>query len=106
MNLESERIYLRPLCELDAPIILESTTDEVIRYMTGTKPTFSLEQIKTHIDNINNDSSRYDFAICLKGTDEMLGELSILNIDEGNKGAGFRISMASKGKATELKLLK
>ncbi|WP_439873692.1 GNAT family N-acetyltransferase [Bacillus mycoides] len=106
MKLESERIYLRPLCELDAPIILKSTTDEEIRYMTGTKPTFSLEQIKTHIDHINNDSSRYDFAICLKGNDEMLGELSIVNIDEGNKGAGFRISMASipltgKGYGTE-----
>ncbi|PFZ32903.1 GNAT family N-acetyltransferase [Bacillus wiedmannii] len=95
MRLESKRIYLRPLCQLDAPIILESTTDNEIRYMTGTKSTFSLEQIKTHIDHINNDSSRYDFAICLKSTEEMIGELSILDIDEENKRAGFRISMLS-----------
>lgn len=106
MRLESERIYLRPLCELDAPLILKSTTDKEIRYMTGTKPTFSLEQIKTHIDNINNDSSRYDFAICSKSTDEMIGELSILNIDEDNQRAGFRISLSSipltgKGYGTE-----
>ncbi|UYX50203.1 GNAT family N-acetyltransferase [Bacillus thuringiensis] len=106
MRLESERIYLRTLCELDAPIILESTMDEEIRYMTGTKSNFSLEQIQTHIDKVNNDSSRYDFAICLKGTDEMIGELSILDIDEGNQRAGFRISMASvaftgKGYGTE-----
>ncbi|MFF1993923.1 GNAT family N-acetyltransferase [Bacillus sp. NP247] len=106
MRLESERIYLRPLCELDAPIILESTMDKEIRYMTGTKPTFSLEQIKKHIENINNDSSRYDFAICLKGNDEMIGELSILNIDEENQKAVFRISMISipltgKGYGTE-----
>ncbi|HDR7640608.1 GNAT family N-acetyltransferase [Bacillus wiedmannii] len=106
MRLESERIYLRPLCELDAPIILESTMDTEIRYMTGTKPTFSLEQIKTHIAHINNDSSRYDFAICLQSNDEMIGEFSILDIDEGNKRAGFRISMLSmsltgKGYGTE-----
>ncbi|EOO11150.1 MULTISPECIES: GNAT family N-acetyltransferase [Bacillus cereus group] len=106
MRLESERIYLRPLCELDALIMLENTMDEEIRYMTGTKPNFSLEQIKTHIDNINNDSSRYDFAICLKGTNEMIGELSIFDIDEENQRAGFRISMASisltgKGYGTE-----
>lgn len=106
MRLESERIYLRSICELDAPIILESTMDEEIRYMTGTKPNFSLEQIKTHIDTINNDSSRYDFAICLKGNDEMIGDLSILDINEGNQNAGFRISMASipltgKGYGTE-----
>ncbi|WP_163254290.1 GNAT family N-acetyltransferase [Bacillus tropicus] len=95
MRLERERIYLRPLCQLDAPIILESTMDDEIRYMIGTKSTFSLEQIKTHIDHINNDSSRYDFAICLTSTDEMIGELSILDIDEENKRAGFRISMLS-----------
>src|SRR4051812_25009713 len=106
MRLESERIYLRPLCELDAPIILENTMDKEIRYMTGTNSKFSLLQVKKHIENINNDSSRYDFAICLKGTDEMIGELSILDIDEENKKAGFRISMASisltgKGYGTE-----
>ncbi|MGF2623745.1 GNAT family N-acetyltransferase [Bacillus cereus] len=106
MRLESERIYLRSICELDAPIILESTMDEEIRYMTGTKTNFSLERIKTHIDTINNDSSRYDFAICLKDTDKMIGELSILDIDEENQNAGFRISMASisltrKGYGTE-----
>lgn len=80
--------------------------DDEIRYMTGTKSTFSLEQIKTHIDHINNDSSRYDFAICLKNTDEMIGELSILDIEEENKRAVFRISMLSialigKGYGTE-----
>ncbi|USK99690.1 GNAT family N-acetyltransferase [Bacillus tropicus] len=106
MRLESERIYLRSICELDAPVIFESTMDEEIRYMTGTKTNFSLEQIKTHIDTINNDSSRYDFAICLKDTDKMIGELSILDIDEENQYAGFRISMASisltgKGYGTE-----
>ena len=106
MRLESERIYLRLLCESDAPIILGSTLDKEIRYMTGTTSNFSLQQIKTHINNINNDSSRYDFAICLKSSDEMIGELSIYDIDEENKKAGFRISMAStsltgKGFGTE-----
>ncbi|MFC9448465.1 GNAT family N-acetyltransferase [Bacillus cereus] len=106
MRLESERIYVRTLCELDAPIILESTMDEEIRYMTGTKSSFSLEQIHTHIHKVNNDSSRYDFAICLKETDEMIGELSILNIDKEDQKAEFRISMASvsltgKGYGTE-----
>ncbi|MBV6685447.1 GNAT family N-acetyltransferase [Bacillus sp. JRC01] len=106
MRLESERIYLRPLCELDAPIMLGNTLDKELRYMTGTTSDFSLEQIKTHINNINNDSSRYDFAICLKSSDEMIGELSIFDIDEENRKAGFRISMASisltgKGYGTE-----
>ncbi|MGO4346680.1 GNAT family N-acetyltransferase [Paenibacillus sp. MCAF9] len=106
MNLESERIYLRKLEELDAPIMLANTTDEEIRYMTGTKHNFTLEQIQAHIYNINNDPSRYDFAICLKDDDQMIGELSISDIDEENKKAGFRITMNSikltgKGYGTE-----
>ncbi|PGQ46085.1 MULTISPECIES: GNAT family N-acetyltransferase [Bacillus cereus group] len=106
MRLESARLYLRSISELDAPIILKSTMDEEIRFMTGTKPNFTLNQIKIHIDHINNDSSRYDFAICLKDNNEMIGELSILDINEDNQNAGFRISMASisltgKGYGTE-----
>jgi len=106
MYLENERIYLRNLQVSDAPIMLENTTDEEIRYMTGTKPNFTLNQIKAHINNVNNDSSRYDFAICLKNNDQMIGELSIFEIDEENNKAGFRISMSSieltgKGYGTE-----
>lgn len=106
MNLENKRVYLRSLQELDAPIMLGNTTDEEIRYMTGTKSNFTLEQIKAHINKINNDSSRYDFAICLTSNDQMIGELSILDIEENDKKAGFRISMSSikltgKGYGTE-----
>ncbi|KOO52028.1 GNAT family N-acetyltransferase [Viridibacillus arvi] len=106
MQLENERIYLRTLKESDAPIVLGNTTDEEIRYMTGTKSNFTLNQIKAHINNLNNDSSRYDFAICLKESDQMIGELSIFEIDEEDKKAGFRISMSSikltgKGYGTE-----
>lgn len=95
MKLESERIYLRPLCEADAPILLENTRDEEIRYMTGTIQNFTLVQIKRHLTTIDNDPTRYDFAICIKATDEMIGELSIFEIDEEDKKAGFRISMNS-----------
>ncbi|WP_342512419.1 GNAT family protein [Sporosarcina sp. FSL K6-1522] len=106
MKPESERIYLRSLQESDAPMMLGITMEEEIRYMTGTKPHFTLEQIQAHINNLNNDSSRYDFAICLKENDQMIGELSIFDIDEEDKKAGFRISMSSialtgKGYGTE-----
>ncbi|MGE7932614.1 GNAT family N-acetyltransferase [Viridibacillus arvi] len=106
MNLESERIYLRSIMESDAPIILESTKDEEIRYMTGTKSTFSLDQIQSYINNISKDSSRIDLAICLKENDQMIGDLSITDIEEDAKKAGLRISMNSieltgKGYGTE-----
>lgn len=106
MHLESKRIYLRPVQEVDASIMLEMTREEEIRYMTGTKADFTLEQIQAHINQVNNDSSRYDFAICLKENDQTIGELSVLDIDENDKKAGFRITMFSieltgKGYGTE-----
>lgn len=106
MHLENERIYLRSIIESDAPIMLESTKDEEIRYMTGTKSTFTLEQIQSYINNISKDSSRNDLAICLKENDQMIGELSITDIEKEAKKAGIRISMNSieltgKGYGTE-----
>lgn len=93
MILKSPRIYLRPLQEEDAQSFLDNTRDEEIRYMTGTKSTFTLEQIQQHIRSCKNDSTRYDFAICLNDNDLLIGELSISEIDHENAKAGFRISM-------------
>lgn len=106
MHLKSERIYLRSIMETDAPIMLESTKDEEIRYMTGTKSTFTLEQIQSYIKNISKDSSRIDLAICLNESDQMIGELSITDIEKEAKKAGLRISMntielTGKGYGTE-----
>ena len=80
--------------EQDAAIIMESAKDEEIRYMTGTTTEFTLEQIKAHIKAIKQEPNRHDFAVCLKGSDEMIGELTV-DIDKENKKAGFRIALAS-----------
>ncbi|WP_211654149.1 GNAT family N-acetyltransferase [Planococcus alpniumensis] len=106
MKLINERIYLRPVEAEDAQLFLNHTEDEEIRYMTGTKARFSVEQIKDHIEQIQQDDSRYDFTICLNATDQMIGELSVLDIDLGNQSAGFRITMnamalTGKGYGTE-----
>ncbi|MDN5710675.1 MAG: GNAT family N-acetyltransferase [Planococcus sp. (in: firmicutes)] len=93
MKLINERIYLRPVEPEDAQLFLNHTEDEEIRYMTGTKDKFSLEQIQDHIERIQQDDSRYDFTICLNATDQMIGELSVLDIDLVNQSAGFRITM-------------
>lgn len=95
MQLQHERIYLRPLTIKDAPLLLAASQDDEIRYVTATKAIFTLEQIQQHLKIINNDSTRYDFAICLNSNNKMIGELSVFEIDQENKRAGFRISMSS-----------
>lgn len=47
------------------------------------------------MDHCKNDSSRYDFAICLKGNDTMIGDLSILDINKEDNKAGFRIALST-----------
>lgn len=89
------RIYLRALQREDASDFLATTYIKEIRYMTGLKNHFSLEDIQAHIQRCLSDSSRYDFAICLNDTNKMIGELSLLEIDAVAKHAEFRISMSS-----------
>ena len=91
-NLE---LYLRPVSIADAPLLLASTQIEEIRYMTGTTVDFTLEQIEQHILKCQNNTNRYDFAICLNANHQMIGELVIMDIDQVNKSAGFRISMCN-----------
>lgn len=101
-----ERIYLRPLQLGDAKKMVATSKIDEFRYLTGTAKPFTLLQVEEHIVKISNDDSRCDLAICLNDTDQMIGELSIMDIDEMNQSAGFRIAMINiqqtgKGYGTE-----
>lgn len=101
-----ERIYLRPLQLVDAEKMAATSKIDEIRYLTGTDKSFTVPQVEEYIMKISKDDSRCDLAICLKDTDQMIGELSIMDIDEVNQSAGFRIAMINiqqtgKGYGTE-----
>ncbi len=98
--------YLRPIIEEDIESVYKATKDEEIRYMTGTTNTFTIEDIKKHYERVNKDDSRYDFAICLKESNLIIGDLTISDIDERDNKAGFRIALHNleslgKGYGTE-----
>lgn len=96
MYYQGKSVYIRPLTKEDNISILNAVHDEEIRYMTGTRNTFTMEQLNDHIDRISEDDSRYDFAICLVDADGIIGDLTILDIDEMNRKAGFRIALHDK----------
>jgi RimJ/RimL family protein N-acetyltransferase len=86
--------------------LYKAVHDEELRYMTGTRNTFTMEQLNEHYERITSDDSRYDFVICLLDSDDLLGDLSILEIDQTNRKAGFRIALhntnyLNKGFGTE-----
>lgn len=99
-------LYLRPIKDEDMESIYKSCQDEEFLYMTGTRNSFTLDQIIKSYKQFRKDPTRYDFAICLLDNNEIIGDLSILDIDQDNKKAGFRISLHSsntlnKGYGTE-----
>lgn len=93
--LQGQRIYLRALQLTDAANFLAATQIDELRYMTGLKKHFCLEDIETYIQRCLADPTRYNFAICLNKIDEMIGELSILDIHQIPNHAEFRIFMSS-----------
>ncbi|MFD1851817.1 GNAT family N-acetyltransferase [Oceanobacillus bengalensis] len=99
-------VYLRPIMKEDMWSFHQAVQDEEIRYMTGTMNTFTIEQLYEHYEQISTDKTRYDFSICLVNGDGLIGDLSVLEIDENNKKAGFRIALhkrdyLNKGYGTE-----
>lgn len=89
----SKRIYLRNLEVSDGQKMYQGYKNKELTYLTGTEAEFTLVQIESHIKKCQSDASRVDFAICLIDSNEMIGELSIVDIDLENESAAFRIAM-------------
>lgn len=106
MMIKGKVLYLRSISDEDMEGIYRSCQNEEFLYMTGTRKSFTLEEITKIYKQFSEDSTRYDFAICLLENNQIIGDLSILEIDQDNKKAGFRISLHSennlnKGYGTE-----
>ncbi len=98
MKIKGQSVYLRPIRDEDIDSIYMGCQDEEILYMTGTHQRFTRDNIVNSYKQFKQDSSRYDFAICLIENDEVIGDLAILDIDQNNYKAGFRISLHSQNK--------
>ena len=96
MVIEGRNVYIRPIKDEDMASIFKSCQDEEILYMTGTCKSFTLDDIIESYKQFSSDPTRYDFAICLLENSETIGDLAILEIDQDNKKADFRISLHSR----------
>ncbi|WP_026690455.1 GNAT family N-acetyltransferase [Alteribacter aurantiacus] len=94
--IKGNSIYLRAVKEEDMENIYASCLDEEFLYMTGTRKTFTLDEIKEKYNQFREDPTRYDFAICLLDNHEVIGDLCIVDVDQDNRKAGFRISLHKK----------
>lgn len=92
--IDGPNIFLRPIELTDASFILKSTQNEMVRYLTGTKAVFTLDQIEAFIQKVHTDETRYDFVIVRKSDERCIGDMAIMDIDVETNCAGFRIAMA------------
>ncbi|MDM5297039.1 GNAT family protein [Bacillus pumilus] len=88
-----KRLLLRPIEETDYLGIQKGCEHEETLYMTGTRKAFTLEEIRAAYTRFLQDETRFDFAICLLETKEMIGDAAIMDIDLINRSAGFRIAL-------------
>ena len=109
--LETERIYLRPFEQTDVDAYFPSLFDEEMRRLTGTQGSFTHQQVERFVEEASQDSSRIMLLICLQDTDEMIGEIVLMDMHAKNRSGHIRIAIDSaahqgKGYGTEaMKLL-
>lgn len=105
-KLVGNTVVLRSITAADAAVMFASLSDKESMRLTGTKETFTYEQVQNHCRRIEEADDRADYAITLKENGSYLGEVVLNNIDWENRSANFRIALASqavfgKGYGTE-----
>ncbi|WP_323740405.1 GNAT family N-acetyltransferase [Filobacillus milosensis] len=94
--LEGEKVYLRPIEEDDFEAIYSGLWDPDVRRLTGTKQIFTRSMVKNFLEKSALDSSRVGLIICAQQTDEMIGELSLNEINHQDRNASFRIALSTE----------
>ncbi|WP_059103138.1 GNAT family N-acetyltransferase [Shouchella shacheensis] len=94
--IKGRNVYLRPISDADMDSIYVGCQEEEGLYMTGTRKVFTKDEIISAYNKFRQDPTRHDFAICLMNTNQIIGDLAILEIDHNNNKAMFRIALHSK----------
>ncbi|MGB8953884.1 MAG: GNAT family protein [Tumebacillaceae bacterium] len=96
--LQGEKVYLRPLEPHDVDKMYVSINNDLeMRRLTGTQRSFTRQQIEDYMAGLAGDSSRAQFAICVQGTDELIGDIALNNMYiRANRDANLRIAIFSE----------
>ena len=86
-RIDGERIYLRQMREEDAPYVVKWRTDPEIRKWMFNQEELTME---SHMNwfRQRSQSNRVDFVICNKITNECIGTLNVINIENQRAEAG------------------
>jgi len=104
-TLHGEMIVLRPIGLQDAEAVWEVWSDPEGRRLVGATRTYSREAVESWIKDAAAAADRVDLAVTANGSDEYLGEISLLHLDPLVRAADIRLVMRpglrSRGYGTE-----
>lgn len=87
------RVILRPYQPDDAQILLDATSNPVVRRLTGTQHSFTLAQIQRYIASSLDADDRAGFIITDAASGAPVGEIVLMDIDDLNRSAALRIAI-------------
>lgn len=108
--LESERVYLRPFEQVDVDTYFPGLFNSEARRLTGTQNSFTRAQVERYVENAAQDDSRLMLLIALQETDQVIGDIVLMDMHSKNRSAHIRIAIDNmqyqgKGYGSEAMLL-
>lgn len=92
-TLRGELVVLRPIAARDADQMWEMVNDPEGRRLTGTVAQISRATNDSWCATVADRAGRVDLAITTHDSDEFVGEIVLLDIDEHDANASMRMSM-------------
>jgi len=99
LNIESLRLYLRPVSMDDAQIIFENFTPDITQYMSPASPK-EIEETQEFLRGTIEKRAKYRelvLAICNRETDEFLGVCGLHNMGETCPELGIWLKKSAHG---------
>lgn len=108
--MQTERIYLRPFDITDVDAYYPSLFEPEMRKQTGTQASFVRSQVEKYVESLAQDDSRLNLLIALQNTDEIIGDVALMDMHAKNRSAHIRIAIdqpahQGKGYGSEALLL-
>lgn len=91
--MQTERIYLRPFDITDVDAYYPSLFEPEMRKLTGTQASFIRSQVEKYVENLAQDDSRLNLLIALQSTDEIIGDVALMDMHAKNRSAHIRIAI-------------
>ncbi|WP_029262164.1 MULTISPECIES: GNAT family N-acetyltransferase [unclassified Microbacterium] len=94
-TLSTPRLRLEPLGVAHLDHVWGTLFDEETLRLTGTRQTFTRENVVRHLDSLANRDDRADWAIIDLETEEYVGEIVLNELNEDDASINFRIMLAA-----------